>query len=224
MKKDELLQVKKLYKQEQKKKKEIIKLLNTRSVIRYINIMDYEIPTIELDEDIMLRILKNVLITSDDIYINNGIYVIYDEDSQYEERVLLKPDDLNGEVIKKQLERSIIMKHDIENIYYVLDTGKIKYTPYNEQVQENHIVIMLPSTKEKIENLGEYDGTNGCIHSQGRHFNRFSRDYEILRSQYFISLMNEEENKVLEYYSNENNLAEIENNLNKYYKMKRELK
>ncbi len=222
MNKNELLQVKKIYQQELEKKKEIIKLLNEKSVMRYIDVMKYKIPTIELDEDIMLEVLKNVSISSNDIYVNHGIHVTYDEDSPYECRVLLKPDDLKGEVIKKQLMRHIIGEYDIENIYHVLDTGEIKYTPYNEQIQGNHVVIMLPSTKEKIENLGEYDGTNGCIFIQKRLFDRFSKDYEILRSQYFINLMNEDESEVIDYYSNENNWPEIENNVKRYYKKKRE--
>lgn len=222
MKKNELLQVKKLYQQELKRKKEIIKLLNTKSVIRYIDIMKYEIPTIELDEDTMLRILESISISSDDIYINLGKYVTYNEDSPYEHSVLLKPADLNGEVIKGQLMRHIISEYDIRNIYYALATGKmVYYIPYNKQIQ-SHIVIMLPSIKKKIENLGEYDGTNGCIFRQERLFDRFSEDYEILRSQYFINLMNEDESKVIEYYSDENNWSEIENNVKKYYKKKGE--
>lgn len=112
----------------------------------------------------MMKILENSHISSNDIYINYGMYVTYDEDSLYEQSILLKPADLNGKVIKDQLMRHIIRKYDIENIYYALGTGEFINYPYDIQISDNPVVIMLPSTKVKIENLGEYDGTNGCIH------------------------------------------------------------
>lgn len=215
--------IREMYKQELKKNKEIVKLLSCKSTNRYIEIMGYEQPIIMQNEDIMDDVLKKIDIdSSKKIYINQGLYLLTDEDSIFFSRRLIKETDKN--IISKMIDddfkhnyRTPLINSSMEYILYDLENGKSIYK--GEINKDDKIYITLPSLKKIISNLNDY-GTPDCkfFYSYER-----SRISEVARYQFFIKLIYNNYNDVLSYYANQDNWQEIENDINKYFENKKKL-
>ena len=202
--------IKEEYKGKANQARELSRILETKSVKRYMDIMSYEYPIIAFEEDIMSDILKKHWIEHNSrVLLNTGLYFIADEDSIYESRRLIKESDRL--YIKKKMEdnpRDYIGMF-ITNICYDLIRGGSKIYCNSDNS------IILPSLQEFINNLDDYPSKN-------YKFNEYDYDYkyEIARSQFYMMLMKENMKYVLEYYSNMKNAIEIEKNIDEYIKKK----
>ena len=210
--KDAIKFIKEEYKGNAKQAKELSRILETKSVKRYIDIMGYEYPKIIFEEDVMSNILKKYSIESDSrILLNTGLYLISAEDSYYEERRLIKESDVSYiEKEKKDNPRNYVGTF-ITHICYDLIDGSNFYCSHDN-------LIILPSLQEFINTLDDYPSKNYKFNEYN-----YNNKYNIARSQFYIMLMKENIKYVLEYYSNIKNAKEIENKIDEYIK-KKELK
>lgn len=204
--------IKEEYKDNAEHAKELSRILETKSVRRYIEIMGYEYPKITFEEDIMNNILKKYSIESDNrILLDTGLYLISDEDSYYEERRLIKESDISYiEKEKKDNPQDYVGTFITHICYDLIDGSNFYCSPDN--------LIILPSLQEFINTLDDYPSKNYKFSEYN-----YNNKYNIARSQFYIMLMKENIKYVLEYYSNIKNAKEIENKIDKYIK-KKELK
>lgn len=240
MNKDNLKITRKLYKDKLKERDTLLRCSQTKSVQKYINIMGLEKPEIPSNEDIILQILRqnqedNISMfncTDGGIYIFTGTYAYYENyaDEYSPHRYLINSDGKKRleEAQKKELRDEMykVWQKDFLwaiSYFYNLQTDSfINQTdnyPMKDKlgnaIDEAHLktsaFITFPSLKEKLNGLPSF-----CPFNPGEETGFSMKDLDILRAQFYIMLMNNNYNDVLEYYSDENNWQPIEENANKY--------
>ena len=214
MEKEQLKLIIKEYKEKEKERKELIKLLNTKSVNRYIEMMGLEKTMPSLQEDIMGNILEKYKLKSEkEIVFYEGIYLITDEDSIFENHELLQESDI--ERTEEKIENDWIKYRDayITRYYYDLISGEELYGKYDK-------TITLPSVK-RIINLSEEDEEIKKSEIYDYYEDYSLAVYRVLRNQFFIMLSNNSYKSVMDYYTDDSNLDEIDERVENYFKQKK---
>ena len=218
MDKELLQELKELYLKEKELRDKELSLLNENTK-EYLKMNNIEPKKIKFNEEIILELLKNYNylngneFSRGNIYIDEGKYALFNEDTIFECEYLVKPEEVD-EIIKKY---EYTKGFDcIYNHYFNLNSGTLSYGIENK---EDNVIIMLPSLKEKIDNLANYDGTNSWRNDEERSYYGFN--YDILRAQYFISLIDKGIDETISFYSNLDNIKTIEDNLNKFKERKK---
>lgn len=240
MNKDNLKTTRKLYKDKLKERDTLLRCSQNKSVQKYINIMDLEKPKIPSNEDIILEILKqnqeeNISIfnyTDGGIYIYTSTYAKYENyaDEYSPHSYLINSDGKKRleEAQKKELRDKMYKRWQKDFLwtyssFYNLQTSKFIHQTDNYPIKDelgNNIdkahlqastFITFPSLKKKLDSLPPF-----CPFNLKEEADFSIKSLDILRAQFYIMLMNNNYNDVLEYYSDEDNWQAIEENANKY--------
>ena len=214
MEKEQLKLIIKEYKEKEKERKELIRLLNTKSVNRYIQMKGLEKTLPDFQEDIMENILKKYQLESEkEIIFYEGIYLITDEDSIFENHELLQEKDI--ERTEEKIEKDWIKYRGayISRYYYDLISGEELYGKYDK-------AITLPSVK-RIINLSEDDEEIKKTEIYDYYHFHSIEVYKVLRNQFFIMLSNNSFKSVMDYYRDDSNLDEIDEKVENYFKQKK---
>ena len=208
MTREELFELKNEYERKLEKQNRLERLLDSKKVREYIDLLEYSVPKIYSNDEIMKELLKTRKIkNSHSIYINNGLYYTFSElrlGNWNKEKRLIKITDIDREPLSK--EENLMSK--IENDFYNLESGK-KETASRAN---NDIIITLPSMAKRIENLKPFDGS---LNNEERIYDS-NLDNEILRTKFFLRLMNNRLEDIISYYSNPRNWQQIDNELEEY--------
>lgn len=208
------------YKRKIEINKELSKLIETSSVKRYIELMEYNYPKIPLQEDIMESIINKYsddINCEEEVLINKGIYLVEEGDYYNYSQTLIKRSDVpyieKCMEEERQYNRHTYSDMSIENISYNLIKGESNYYGIDNPIVLSS--IMFPSLQEIINNLKDYPAYN--------EFNKniYYDKCHIARIQFYMMLMEENKKYVFEYYSNKKNEREIENKIDEYIKRKK---
>lgn len=205
------------------------KLYEDKQVLNYIKLYRYFYPhaiqNIKLDEDIMDGVLVHHSIHKkhDSIYIDNGTYLITSTDpkSLGTTSRLIRESDL--EYVKNIIKNNTnpLIKQSIYHDYISLESGLCCETIS----EKNNTIIKLPSLIKKESEITSIESdekidwikTNSIYQSlEEEYLCRFN----VLRSQFFLKLIKENPESVLEYYRNPKNWNEIDKNVDDYYRKK----
>lgn len=205
------------------------KLYEDKQVLNYIKLYRYFYPhviqTLKLDEDIMDGVLihHSVNRKDDSIYIDNGTYLVTSTDpkSLGTTSRLIRESDLG--YVKNIIENNTnpLIKQSVFHDYISLESGLCCET----LLGENNTIIKLPSLIKKESEITSVESDEKIDWIKTNSFyQNFDEEYlsrfNVLRSQFFLKLIKENSESVLEYYRNPKNWNEIDNNIDDYYRKK----
>lgn len=209
-------EIRELYKAGLELKKQELEKLYSKRAQRYRKTMDLEDPKIQQDEEIMMAILENFEIAEDNIYINNGFGIQFDEDTLFESTHYIRKEDvpaIRGRYIDPNKNVSIV------HMTYNLCAGSLGYYLPNDSK-----LITLPYLTKIIDGISPYSSeisirTNPVFQKHREIF----RD-DVIRAQFFMKLAAEDYQDVYDYYVNKDNWESINNDMEAYFmRRKKEL-
>lgn len=206
---------------QESKNENITKLLNDDAFIeqfKKIYAQDFcKLGNIKLDEDIMSDVLAcHGSSTGEKIYIDEGTWLSITTDPRWLHSMGRRIRKSDIEYVKSILEENSnpLIHYSINPCYYELIGGHI----VNETTEDNSTIIKPPSLISIENNLSSYEDEIKTKDWKSIGYATYDEhdDHSILRAQFYLKLINEDPEEVLEYYKDSNNWMEIEENVKKY--------
>ena len=206
---------------QESKNENITKLLNDDEFIeqfKKIYTQDFcKLGNIKLDEDIMSDVLVcHGSSTKEKIYIDEGTWLSVTTDPRWLNSMGRRIRQSDIEYVKSIFEENsnLLIHYSINPSYYELIGGHI----VNETTDGNITIIKPPSLINIENNLPFYKDEINTKDWKSIGYATYDEhdDHSILRAQFYLKLINENSEEVLEYYKDSNNWNEIEENVKKY--------
>lgn len=213
------------------KNKNLEKLLEDKVLIEKCRMikLGISLPDFSLDEDVMRSVLvhHNTSSIGEKIYIDCGSWVLTGMDPRMLNCSVTYIKESDIEYVKNIIENNNnpLIYQSLVHEYYDLISGLSNY----DIPSENELIIKPPSLIERENSIPSYKEKidykePGMWEKLGKSMLKVDDiDYTILRSQFYLRLIKENPEEVINYYKDIDNWPVIEENVQKYYVKKKEL-